>query len=63
MGVPSDGSYGVPEGIIYGVPVTCAGGEYKRVEGLAIDEYSRTMLDKTLAELLEEQAGVSSLLG
>jgi len=63
MGVPSDGSYGIPQDIIYGVPVTCDGGEYKRVEGLAIDAYSRTMMDKTLAELQEEQAGVASLLG
>lgn len=63
MGVPSDGSYGIPAGIMYGVPVTCEGGQYKRVEGLAVDEYSRTMMDKTLAELQEEQAGVASLLG
>jgi len=63
MGVPSDGSYGIPQDIIYGVPVTCEGGEYKRIEGLAIDAYSRTMMDKTLAELQEEQAGVASLLG
>jgi malate dehydrogenase len=63
MGVPSDGSYGIPKDIIYGVPVTCEGGEYMRVEGLSVDEYSRTMMDKTLAELQEEQAGVASLLG
>ncbi len=63
MGIPSDGSYGIPKDIIYGVPVTCEGGEYKRVEGLAIDDYSRSMMDKTLAELQEEQAGVASLLG
>jgi malate dehydrogenase len=63
MGIPSDGSYGIPKDIIYGVPVTCENGEYKRVEGLAIDDYSRTMMDKTLAELQEEQAGVASLLG
>jgi malate dehydrogenase len=63
MGVPSDGSYGIPEGIQYGVPVTCANGEYTRVAGLEIDEFSRTMMDKTLAELKEEQAGVASMLG
>jgi malate dehydrogenase len=63
MGVPSDGAYGIPKDIIYGVPVTCENGEYKRIEGLAIDDYSRTMMDKTLAELQEEQAGVASLLG
>ena len=62
MGVPSDGSYGVPAGVMYGVPVTCSGGEYHRVEGLAVDEYSRSMMDKTLTELQEEQAAVAGLL-
>jgi malate dehydrogenase len=63
MGVPSDGSYGIPEGMIYGVPVTTANGEYTRVEGLEIDEFSRAAMDKTLAELEEERAGVAHLLG
>ena len=63
MGIPSDGSYGIQQDIIYGVPVTCENGEYKRVEGLSVDDYSRSMMDKTLAELREEQAGVASLLG
>ena len=63
MGVPSDGSYGIPEGIMYGVPVTCEGGEYKRVEGLEIDDFSRERMDITLKELLEERDGVSHLLG
>jgi malate dehydrogenase len=62
MGVPSDGSYGIPEGVMYGFPVTCEGGDYKIVKGLEIDEYSRSMMDKTLAELEEERAGVASLL-
>ena len=62
MGVPSDGSYGIPEGVIYGVPVTCANGEYTRISGLAIDDYSRSMMDKTLAELEEERGGVAHLL-
>ncbi len=62
MGVPSDGSYGIPQDVMYGVPVTCANGEYTRVTGLAIDDYSRTMMDKTLAELEEERAGVAHLL-
>ena len=62
MGIPSDGSYGIPQDIVYGVPVTCANGEYTRVKDLAIDDFSRTMMDKTLAELQEEQAGVASLL-
>ncbi len=62
MGVPSDGSYGIPEGVMYGVPVTCANGEYTRVVGLEIDEYSRSMMNKTLAELEEEREGVAHLL-
>lgn len=62
MGVPSDGSYGIPEGIIYGVPVTTENGEYKRVEGLEIDEFSRERMDHTLNELLEERDGVKDLL-
>ena len=63
MGVPSDGSYGIPEGVMYGVPVTCANGEYTRVEGLPVDDFSRAAMDKTLAELEEERAGVAHLLG
>jgi malate dehydrogenase len=62
MGVPSDGSYGIPKDVMYGFPVTCENGDYKIVQGLAIDDYSRTMMDKTLAELEEERAGVASLL-
>ncbi|MBU6448795.1 MAG: malate dehydrogenase [Rhodospirillales bacterium] len=62
MGIASDGSYGVPEGVMFGVPVTCEGGKYKRVEGLPVDEFSRSRLDHTLNELLEEQAAVASLL-
>ena len=62
MGVPSDGSYGIPEGVIYGVPVTTANGEYTHVTGLEIDAFSRERMDKTLAELEEERAGVAHLL-
>jgi malate dehydrogenase len=62
MGVPSDGSYGIPEGVIYGVPVTTADGEYTRITGLPIDDFSRKAMDKTLAELEEERAGVAHLL-
>jgi malate dehydrogenase len=58
MGIPSDGSYGVPEGVISGAPVTCAGGSYTRVTGLPIDEYARKMIDITVAELKEEIAAV-----
>ncbi len=63
MGVASDGSYGIPEGVMYGVPVTTVNGEYTRVTGLAIDTFSRERMDKTLAELEEERAGVAHLLG
>ena len=49
--------------MIYGVPVTTRGGEYTRVEGLEIDEFSRSAMDRTLAELEEERAGVAHLLG
>ncbi len=62
MGIPSDGSYGIPEGIIYGVPVTTANGEYTRVTGLEIDAFSRERMDFTLQELLEERDGVADLL-
>ena len=58
MGIPSDGSYGVPEGLISGAPVTCAGGSYTRVTGLPIDDYARKMIDVTVAELKEEIAAV-----
>ncbi len=62
MGVPSDGSYGIPEGILYGVPVTTANGEYTRIKDLEIDAFSRERLDFTLKELLEERDGVADLL-
>lgn len=62
MGIPSDGSYGVPEGIIYGVPVICEGGQYHRVKDLEIDAFSRERMDLTLNELLEERDGVAELL-
>jgi len=63
MGVPSDGSYGIPEGVMYGVPVITEAGEYTRVADLSIDDFSRERMDKTLAELEEERAGVADLLG
>ncbi len=62
MGVASNGEYGIPKDVIFGYPVTCAGGEYKLVEGLPIDAFSQECIDKTLAELLEEQDGVKHLL-
>jgi len=58
MGIPSDGSYGVPEGLISGAPVTCAGGTYTRVTGLPIDDYARKMVDISVSELEEEIAAV-----
>src|SRR5690606_25562911 len=63
MAVPSDGSYGIPEGVIYSYPVTCKNGDYQIVQGLSIDEFSRKRMDATHAELLEERDGVKELLG
>jgi malate dehydrogenase len=63
MGIASDGSYGIPGDIIYGVPVTTANGEYSRVRDLPIDDFSRERMNATLAELEEERAGVAALLG
>src|SRR5512145_3114364 len=62
MGVPSDGSYGIPEGVIYGFPVTCSGGKYEIVQGLAINDFSRARMEATHKELLEERDGVKDLL-
>jgi malate dehydrogenase len=63
MGVPSDGSYGIPSGLIYSYPVTCRNGEYQIVQGLAIDEGSRKRMMATENELKEEREGVKDLLG
>jgi malate dehydrogenase len=63
MGIPSDGAYGIPKDVMFGYPVICANGEYKLVEGLEIDAYSRGKIDITLKELLEERDGVAHLLG
>jgi len=62
MGIPSDGSYGIPEGIVFGFPVTCANGEYKLVRDLEIDDFSRERINATLKELEDEKAGVADLL-
>lgn len=56
MAIPSDGSYGIPEGIMSGVPVTCADGRYERVTGLTIDAFARERIDHTVNELQEEIA-------
>jgi malate dehydrogenase len=63
MGIPSDGSYGIKEGVIYSYPVTIKDGEYQIVQGLSVDEFSRKRMDATDAELREEREGVKSLLG
>ena len=62
MGVPSDGSYGIPAETMFGFPVTCENGEYKIVQGLEIDAFSQERIDKTLAELQAEKDGVKDLL-
>jgi len=63
MGVPSDGSYGIPEGVIFGFAVTTENGEYTLVKDLPVDDFSQKYIDKTLAELEEERSGVAHLLG
>lgn len=63
MGVPSDGSYGIGKGIIYGFPVVCAKGQYKIVKGLKPNEFSRERMRASEKELLEERDGVKDLLG
>ena len=62
MGIPSQGWYGIPQGVVFGFPVTCENGEYKVVEGLEIDAFSQERINKTLAELQGEQEGVKHLL-
>ena len=62
MGIPSDGSYGIPKDTMFGFPVTCADGEYQLVRDLPIDAFSQERINKTLAELEEEKAGVQHLL-
>ena len=59
MGVPSDGSYGIPEGLICGFPCTCAGGEYRVVEGLETNDFSRIRIDASVAELVAERDTVA----
>jgi len=63
MGIPSDGSYGIPEGTMFGFPVTTANGEYQIVQGLPIDEFSQERINVTLKELSEEREGVKHLVG
>ncbi|AWN22165.1 malate dehydrogenase [Deinococcus irradiatisoli] len=61
MGIPSDGSYGVPEGLIYGFPVTIKNGEYSIVQGLPVSDFSRQKMDATAQELTEERDAVREL--
>jgi malate dehydrogenase len=60
MGVPSDGSYGIPEGLICGFPCICTDGEWEIVKGLEIDEFSRAKIDSSVAELVSERDTVAS---
>jgi malate dehydrogenase len=59
MGVTSDGSYGIPEGLMSGFPCTCAGGEYSIVQGLDLNDFSRGRIDASVAELTSERDTVS----
>jgi malate dehydrogenase len=63
MGVPSDGSYGIPEGVMFGYPVTCSGGRYEIVKGLEISEFSKSKIEGTHSELTKERADITHLLG
>jgi len=61
MGIPSEGSYGITPGVIYGYPVTVKGGKFSIVQGLEINAFSRERMDATDKELREERAGVEHL--
>jgi malate dehydrogenase len=63
MAIPSDGSYGVGDGLIYSYPVTCKNGDYQIAQGLAIDDFSRKRMTATETELKEERDGMKALLG
>ncbi len=62
MGVPSDGSYGIPAGIVFGFPCECKGGSFKIIQGLEIDAYSREKINLTLKELTDEAEAVKDML-
>ncbi|HVB49012.1 MAG TPA: malate dehydrogenase [Burkholderiales bacterium] len=62
MGIPSDGSYGIPAGVLFGYPVTCKGGKYEIVKGIEISDFSRKRMDATLKELHEERDGIKHLI-
>ena len=61
MAVPSDGSYGIAEGLVYSFPVTCKAGTYEIVQGLSVSDFSRKLMDATDTELREERAAVEHL--
>ena len=63
MGIPSDGSYGIPEGVIYGYPCMCRNGKYEIVKGLEVNEFSRARMQATLKELHEERDSIKQLIG
>jgi malate dehydrogenase len=61
MGIPSDGSYGIEEGLISGFPVTCSNGSYEIVQGLELNDFSQSRIDATVKELGEERATIKQL--
>ena len=62
MGVPSDGSYGIPKNIVFGFPCECKGGSFKIIQGLEIDAYSQEKINLTLKELTDEAEAVKDML-
>jgi len=62
MGIPSDGSYGIPEGLMFGYPVTCSGGKYTIVQGLEHNDFAKAKIAATQKELQEERAAIAHLL-
>ena len=62
MGIPSDGSYGIPEGLVFGYPVTCAGGKYSIVQGLSHNDFAKAKIAATQKELTEERSAIEGLL-
>ncbi len=63
MGIPSDGSYGIPEGVLFGYPVTCQNGAFSIVQGLDLSDFSKARIQATHQELLEERSAITHLLG
>ncbi len=62
MGIPSDGSYGIPEGLMFGYPVTCSGGKYEIVKGLEHNDFAKAKIANTQKELVEERTAIEHLL-